>query len=177
MLLRPCFSILFWIFSLSLLLVLSTCWLHVPFSHQIYVTERKYKICRPWRSPFGNTKQKMLACPKRLQHGTATRENLRCFTDRVGWNKAGCVPVCRDATRITHCSIPIFIIRCCVHSGNTGVEPEWDDSSLLSEQRSGEEQGKSFQQLSSLLSWEFTVEGEAWFSILAHWHCKKPLST
>lgn len=23
------------------------------------------------------------------------------FTDRVGWKKAGCVPLCRDATQLT----------------------------------------------------------------------------
>lgn len=43
----------------------------------------------------------MLACPKGLQHGTATRENLRCFTDRVGWKKAGRVPVWKDAAQLT----------------------------------------------------------------------------
>lgn len=43
----------------------------------------------------------MFACSKGLQHGTATRENLRCFTDRVSWKKAGCVPVCKDAAQLT----------------------------------------------------------------------------
>lgn len=47
------------------------------------------------------TLNKDVSMSKGLQHGTATRENLRCFTDRVSWKKAGCVSVCKDAAQLT----------------------------------------------------------------------------